>query len=390
MANSRLGVAIPAPPTFPFLKLPTELRLKVYRFLFPDKPVSYEREALLREDEEPCYMEILRTSRSIYQEATEILYGTVPFLANFECCGCTAGVMKTSLACPCGICCEKAVQRIRPALSKIRHLNITVGSHPAFRVEPILALQEALFEFVDALKSNGRLRTLKILFHYKFGDDLGSKDQHDWIRYAYHQDPEYEQHGEISAEKHAAYMLEPFFQLRGLTQLQERGGFEVKVDGFTDTPRLQPLVNDMILAITGNDPVNLTWPMRRAWEAFEALVDYMKPKVACPYSHLVYDLVRKMQFSIFRGNIEQYVLAQKEALLFLTNPKYRRSSTLPGKSRGERAVARGSVRDQAAEIDKLLREARANAISQNDTTFSLPRLIQEEENKQLSAHALSR
>ncbi|KAF1988225.1 hypothetical protein K402DRAFT_462116 [Aulographum hederae CBS 113979] len=60
----------PAKP-FPFLKLPKELRLQVYSYLFPNDLLLRYR---LRKDDDFTHVDILQTCKQIHNEALEVLY----------------------------------------------------------------------------------------------------------------------------------------------------------------------------------------------------------------------------------------------------------------------------------------------------------------------------
>jgi hypothetical protein len=66
---------------FPFLDLPTELRLEIYKHLIPDNCVEAQniQKRTFRHDQQPCYPAILRTNRQIYQEVICMWYGTARF-----------------------------------------------------------------------------------------------------------------------------------------------------------------------------------------------------------------------------------------------------------------------------------------------------------------------
>lgn len=64
-----------------FLRLPIEIRRTIYRHIFPDQPIpaTFERDVTLRSDGHRVNISILCTCRQTYEEAIEVLYGTVPF-----------------------------------------------------------------------------------------------------------------------------------------------------------------------------------------------------------------------------------------------------------------------------------------------------------------------
>lgn len=75
----------PNPPStsFPFLRLPVELRVQIYQYLIPDLPVptwfSNYRRSPLRRDGAPCCPAILRTCRTIYRELVAEWYGAAMY-----------------------------------------------------------------------------------------------------------------------------------------------------------------------------------------------------------------------------------------------------------------------------------------------------------------------
>lgn len=62
------------------LKLPTELRMHIFSFLLPDKPINAWLDAPLRHDRERCTLSVLLVNRQINDEAMEVLYGSQPFI----------------------------------------------------------------------------------------------------------------------------------------------------------------------------------------------------------------------------------------------------------------------------------------------------------------------
>lgn len=69
----------------PFLRLPAEVRLLIYRYLIPDNPLETWSPRLdpfyLRLDGKPCASAILRTNRTVYQEVVREWYGLIPYVA---------------------------------------------------------------------------------------------------------------------------------------------------------------------------------------------------------------------------------------------------------------------------------------------------------------------
>jgi hypothetical protein len=64
-----------------FLKIPTEMRLRVYRFLLPDRPIPalYGNSRNLTTDGDRVYTAILRVNHQIHDEAVGLLYSTSAF-----------------------------------------------------------------------------------------------------------------------------------------------------------------------------------------------------------------------------------------------------------------------------------------------------------------------
>lgn len=79
-----------------FLSLPTELRLQVYKHLLPTKKIpAFEKPTSLRLNGKRCHLAILSVCRLINEEASDLLYGSVPYVfkvsgRSFQaCCGRT-------------------------------------------------------------------------------------------------------------------------------------------------------------------------------------------------------------------------------------------------------------------------------------------------------------
>ncbi|PMD56100.1 uncharacterized protein K444DRAFT_616590 [Hyaloscypha bicolor E] len=62
---------------FRFLSLPKEIRLRIYHYLAPNTPTSP-----FRDDGGPCCPSILRTNRTIYEEAIVEWYSLMPYKAS--------------------------------------------------------------------------------------------------------------------------------------------------------------------------------------------------------------------------------------------------------------------------------------------------------------------
>ena len=62
---------------FRFLSLPMEIRLRIYHYLAPNIPTSP-----FRDDGRPCCPSILRTNRTIYEEAVVEWYSLMPYKAH--------------------------------------------------------------------------------------------------------------------------------------------------------------------------------------------------------------------------------------------------------------------------------------------------------------------
>jgi hypothetical protein len=69
------------PRTCYFLKIPTEMRLRIYRFLLPDRtiPARYGSSRIFTTDGDGVYTAILRVNHQIHDEAAGLLYGTSVF-----------------------------------------------------------------------------------------------------------------------------------------------------------------------------------------------------------------------------------------------------------------------------------------------------------------------
>ncbi|KAH7045295.1 hypothetical protein B0J12DRAFT_701383 [Macrophomina phaseolina] len=67
-------------------RLPTELRLQIYNYLFPDKPVPSHPcdKGSFRADGQTSSTKVLRLNHAIHQEAQALLYSNVPFHVNIN------------------------------------------------------------------------------------------------------------------------------------------------------------------------------------------------------------------------------------------------------------------------------------------------------------------
>jgi len=80
-----------------FLKIPQEMRVRVYQFLLPNKhiPARYAGSNRLRTDGQKVYTAILRVNRQIHDEAAALLYSTRVF--SIELCGTGLSMCNTLL-----------------------------------------------------------------------------------------------------------------------------------------------------------------------------------------------------------------------------------------------------------------------------------------------------
>jgi hypothetical protein len=79
ITHQEAGTSVRA-QTFPFMKLPTELRLQVYRHLLISKhTVGMKKDEDEDEGVHDLHPEILRTCQQVYDEAVEVLYGENTF-----------------------------------------------------------------------------------------------------------------------------------------------------------------------------------------------------------------------------------------------------------------------------------------------------------------------
>ncbi|KIM94628.1 hypothetical protein OIDMADRAFT_60403 [Oidiodendron maius Zn] len=69
----------PMSKPFRFLSLPIEIRLRIYHYLAPNTPTSP-----FRDDGRPCCPSILRTNRTIYEEAMVEWYSLMPYKAYID------------------------------------------------------------------------------------------------------------------------------------------------------------------------------------------------------------------------------------------------------------------------------------------------------------------
>ena len=64
------------------LKLPVELRMQIFSYLLPDKPINAWLDSPLRNDRSRCSWELLLVNHQIRDEAMDILYGSQTFVAG--------------------------------------------------------------------------------------------------------------------------------------------------------------------------------------------------------------------------------------------------------------------------------------------------------------------
>jgi hypothetical protein len=100
-----------------FLKIPTETRLRIYRFLLPDRPIParYVNSRNLTTDGERVYTAILRVNHQIHDEAASILYGT--------------SVFTIELSGNCLSMCNSAKTRVRYGFPDLRYGFSVYGNH---------------------------------------------------------------------------------------------------------------------------------------------------------------------------------------------------------------------------------------------------------------------
>jgi hypothetical protein len=67
-----------------FMKIPPEVRMQIFRYLLPDKPISAWLDRPLRKDHVQCTPSILRLNKQTSEEALEVLYGTQTFTVSFN------------------------------------------------------------------------------------------------------------------------------------------------------------------------------------------------------------------------------------------------------------------------------------------------------------------
>jgi hypothetical protein len=66
------------------MKLPSEIRMQVFKYLLPDKPISAWLDSALRTDRFKCTTSILYLNKEIYREASDVLYRTQPFTVSIH------------------------------------------------------------------------------------------------------------------------------------------------------------------------------------------------------------------------------------------------------------------------------------------------------------------
>lgn len=66
------------------LKLPVEIRMEIFRYLVPDRPISAWLDYSLRTDQERCAFNLLLVNKQISQETSDLLYGSQPFTVSIQ------------------------------------------------------------------------------------------------------------------------------------------------------------------------------------------------------------------------------------------------------------------------------------------------------------------
>lgn len=66
------------------LKLPTEIRMLIFSYLLPDRPVSAWLDHPLRNDGQRCVFNLLLLNKQITEEARDVLYGNQPFTVSIQ------------------------------------------------------------------------------------------------------------------------------------------------------------------------------------------------------------------------------------------------------------------------------------------------------------------
>jgi hypothetical protein len=66
------------------LKLPIEIRMHIFSYLLPDRPVSAWLDRSLKSDGFKCTASVLLVNRQIHEEASKVLYRTQPFTVSIQ------------------------------------------------------------------------------------------------------------------------------------------------------------------------------------------------------------------------------------------------------------------------------------------------------------------
>jgi hypothetical protein len=66
------------------LKLPTEIRMEIFSYLLPDRPISAWLDRSLRRDGFKCTSDLLLVSKQIHSEAQDVLYRTQPYTVSIQ------------------------------------------------------------------------------------------------------------------------------------------------------------------------------------------------------------------------------------------------------------------------------------------------------------------
>ncbi|KAF2498699.1 hypothetical protein BU16DRAFT_302832 [Lophium mytilinum] len=128
-----------AAASFPLLELPVELRLHIYRFLAPNKPVepwTIYNPKPLRDDGEKCHPVILRVCRTIYNEALGEWYGGVEY--QMFACNESIGLHPRTVIRTAAI--HAGLASPHPGLRKMKTLRL----HIVLPTQPVLKVLEGI------------------------------------------------------------------------------------------------------------------------------------------------------------------------------------------------------------------------------------------------------
>lgn len=184
LADTDIGIPIPLPTSFAFLGLPSEVRLKIYRFLYrshlPVYPTIFSKistgscRGVLRRTSFPT--SLLLTNRQIHSEATAVIWGDNQIILQFplnwnrernHCSLSREGRIQPHWFTQCDTWTPSPchLQQIRNLVIEVHLFRCSASNTPAhIPAEPAETVRKQLGAFIGELKTEHHIRNLEIRF----------------------------------------------------------------------------------------------------------------------------------------------------------------------------------------------------------------------------------